>query len=98
MYKYNTLKIANLSEQELIDSNNPFALAVLAAKSVHLFQGIKNEEERDKSLLAYKRKLLELLVSRDIPKEKIPVLMNFLLYYVNFENKELNTNFDLEVK
>jgi hypothetical protein len=40
VYKFNTLKIADHSYDELIANENPFALAILAAKSAHLVGGI----------------------------------------------------------
>lgn len=97
-YKYNTYKIANQSYDELIEDNNPFALAVLTAKSALMLGNIKDEDERDRRLFGYKRKLLRLLVSRKMPRKKIEALLYFLRFYIVFENNDFNTKFDNEVK
>lgn len=98
VYKFNTLKIADHDYDELMANENPFALAILAAKSAHLVAGIKNKEERDKCLLAYKRRLFRLLMSRNMPRRKIESLTKFLNSYVNFENEDLKASFEQEVK
>lgn len=98
VYKFNTLKIADHGYDELIANENPFALAILAAKAAHLVAGIKNKEERDKCLLAYKRRLFRLLMSRNMPRRKIKSLTKFLNSYVNFENEDLTIKFAQEVK
>lgn len=96
VYKFNTLKIADRDYDELMANENPFALAILAAKSAHLVAGIENKEERDKCLLAYKRRLFRLLMSRNMPGRKIKSLMKFLNSYINFDNRELDAKFEQE--
>ena len=81
-----------------IASHNPFALAVLTAKTSLMLGNIKDNLERDKRLYAYKRKLLRLLISREIPKEKIQALLYFIRFYVNFENEEFNVKFEGKIK
>jgi len=97
-YQYNTLKIANQDGDILFASENPFALAVLIAKSSLLIAKINDKEQHDKTLLLYKRRLTRELLLRKMPKNKILALMRFLQLYVIFENEELNATFDSEVK
>ncbi|MDB5156161.1 MAG: hypothetical protein JWR50_868 [Mucilaginibacter sp.] len=97
-YTFNTYKIAGQSDEELLASDNPFALVVLTAKTAFSGSGIKNSLERDELLLNLKVKLAKQLLIRQIPKEKIRVLMNFLRYYTRFENSEINSKFEQVVE
>nr|WP_294873160.1 hypothetical protein [uncultured Pedobacter sp.] len=97
-YTFNTYKIANQSEQELLTSNNPFALVILTAKASMQGKNIKNGSQRDELLLTLKLKLAKQLLIKKIPKNKVRVLMNFLKYYVRFENPEINTKFEEQVE
>jgi predicted transposase/invertase (TIGR01784 family) len=38
------------------------------------------------------------LLAKQIAKEKIRVLMNFLRYYIRFENQDINTKFEQQVE
>jgi predicted transposase/invertase (TIGR01784 family) len=97
-YTFNTCKIASQSDEELMASDNPFALVVLTIKAALAGKNIKDTDEKDELLFALKLKLAKLLLTRQIAKEKIRVLMNFLKYYVRFENPDINTKFEQEVK
>jgi predicted transposase/invertase (TIGR01784 family) len=97
-YTFNTYKIAIQNERELLASNNPFALVVLTAKAALAGKKIKDSLERDELLLGLKLKLVKVLLTRQISKEKIRTLMNFLKYYVRFENRDINTKFEQEVE
>ncbi len=97
-YKFNTYKIVNQNDGDLLANDNPFALVVLTAKTALAGKNIKNSYERDELLLGLKLKLAKLLLTRKIAKEKIRVLMNFLRYYVSFENPDINTKFEQEVE
>lgn len=55
-----------------------------------------NAESRDHILLEIKLKLLREILSKDIPKNKIRSLVNFLTYYVWFEKQETNRIFEEE--
>ncbi len=79
-------------------NENPFALVVLTAKTALSGRGIKNSLERDKQLLDLKIELAKQLLNRQIPKEKIRVLMNFLRYYTRFENPEIHSKFEQAVE
>lgn len=97
-YKFNTYKIAGQPEQELLASNNPFALVVLTAKVAMQGKEIKDSKERDELLLSLKLNLAKQLLVKQIHKEKVRVLMNFLKYYVRFENPDINAKFEEQVQ
>ncbi|WP_426667071.1 Rpn family recombination-promoting nuclease/putative transposase [Mucilaginibacter sp. McL0603] len=97
-YTFNTYKIASQSDEELLASENPFALVVLTAKTALSGSGIKSSLERDELLLNLKLELAKQLLIRQIPKEKVRVMMNFLKYYTRFENPEINSKFELAVE
>jgi hypothetical protein len=59
---------------------------------------IIDEKERDALLLKLKLELARQLLAKQIAKEKIRVLMNFLRYYVRFENSDINAKFEQEVE
>jgi len=48
-------------------------------------------------LLELKIKLTKQLLTKHIPKEKIRALMNFLKYFVRFENQLINAKFEKEI-
>jgi len=97
-YTFNTYKIAGQSDEALQASDNPFALVVLTAKAALAGKDLKSSLERDESLLNLKLSLTRLLLAKQIAKEKIRVLMNFLRYYIRFENQDINTKFEQQVE
>lgn len=97
-YTFNTYKIANQNDETLKASNNPFALVVLTAKAAFAGKNLKSSRERDELLLNLKLNLTRLLLTKKIAKEKIRVLMNFLRFYIRFENQDINTKFEQQVE
>lgn len=97
-YTFNTYKISGDNDEELRVSNNPFAIVVLTVRASLAGRRIKDTLERDQLLLALKLKLARDLLAKAISKEKIRVLINFLRYYVRFENPDVNLKFDKEVE
>ncbi|WP_158795454.1 hypothetical protein [Pedobacter sp. L105] len=93
LYTFKTYKIANQKEEELLASNNPFALVVLAAKTVLMSKKIKDNGQRDQQLLAVKTNLVKQLLSKGLNKEKVRIIMNFINYYINFDSNEINIKF-----
>lgn len=91
-YSFNTYKIIDQSAAELEASNNPFAMAVLSAKTILL-----NQTKGDKQLFEQAFNLAKTLLTMQMPKEKIRKVMNFLRYYINFENTGILTKFDEEI-
>lgn len=91
-YEFNSCKILELNEKELFASNNPFALVALTARTA-----IKKGKVQEKELFELKLNLARLLLNKQIPKEKIRVLMNFIKLYVRFGNEELVAKFEEEI-
>lgn len=88
-YEFNTCKIIDLDGTELEASNNPFAMALLSAKLSLSRPGIKDQQLFN---LAYD--LARRLLRKEMPKEKIRNVMNFLRYYLRFENPEMIAKFE----
>ena len=73
-YEFNTYIVKKQSEEQLVNSDNPFALAVLACLYI-----IKSKKDYTK-LLDYKRKLARLCFDKAYPKWAI----RDLLLFINF--------------
>lgn len=97
-YRFNMYKIAEQDDEALLASNNPFALVVLTAKAAFAGKNLNNGSQSDEALLRVKIQLARELLIRRIAKGKIRGLMNFLRYYVRFDNSEVNTIFEQEVE
>jgi predicted transposase YdaD len=89
VYKFNTMRITDYSDEELMANENPFAIVLLVAK-----QGMLKGDEFDQILLDKKMLIINLLHDRGIyTKEKINAIMIFLNNYVLFKEPENNSNF-----
>lgn len=97
-YTFNTYKIAQQSDQELLASDNPFAMVILTAKIAMKGKDLKDGNPRDELLLDLKLTLAKQLLIKQIPKNKVRVIMNFLKYYVRFENPDINAKFEEQVE
>ena len=91
-YSYNTYKIIDQDDASLKASNNPFAMAVLAAKLVLLRPALPDQQLLDRASALVKN-LLNMQMSRD----KIRKVMNFLRYYIHFENPEMIAKFEQRI-
>ena len=91
-YSYNTYKIIDQDDAVLEASNNPFAMAVLTAKLTLSKPQLHDEQLYDQAYNLAKR-----LLTKQMPKEKIRQVMNFLRYYLRFENKEILSKFTKEI-
>ena len=91
-YSYNTYKILDQNDAALEASNNPFAMAILSAKLVLASKKLEDQQLFD---LAYA--LAKRLLNKQMPKDKIRRVMNFLRYYLHFENQEMFTKFEQEI-
>lgn len=92
-YEYNTYKITDQSEQELLISNNPFAIVILSVKAA-----LKSKRINELELFQLKIDLAKTLLRKQFPKEKIRAIMNFLKYYVRFDSEETIIKFDKEIE
>ncbi len=88
-YRYNVYKISQQSEDELLKSDNPFAMVVLIARSV-----LNNKQLDDAALMEIKKRLAKELFKKSYSKEKIYNLLTFLMSYIRFENEENNLIFE----
>lgn len=93
-YRYNIYSVASQNEKMLLSGDNPFALVVLTAKAALSGRHIKDSRERDEVLLEEKLHLARELLGRKMSKDKVRVLMNFLRYYIHFENQNINHIFE----
>ena len=92
-YEFNTYKVIDHSEEDLLKSNNPFAQVILTVLAAIQSKGLQEEE-----IFNIKIELTRRLLSKDITKNKIRAIMNFLRYYIHFENHEMNIKFDKEIE
>lgn len=91
-YQYNVLSVLDYDDSELIESDNPFAMVVLAAKKAML-QG----KGLDEKLLEQKLLIAKLLYGKGFKKRKIHAILSFLHNYVRFEKPETNRIFEREI-
>ncbi|NBA88693.1 hypothetical protein GVN16_23165 [Emticicia sp. CRIBPO] len=88
LFEFNTYKVLNQDENNLKNSNNPFAMAVLTVLIT-----LKSKKSGDEKLFELKHSLLRNLIRGKIPPKKIDGLMTFLRLYLRFENPEYNNKF-----
>ena len=72
IYRFTNYIIAEQNEQELLESENPFAIAVLA--TLYTYQTVNDAERR----FAFKRKVFELAQKKNIPIDKMAKLLTFV--------------------
>jgi hypothetical protein len=89
LFEFNTYKVVEQDSQKLAESDNPFALVILTA-----FTAIKKGKISQEELFDLKIELAKLMLSRQIHKDKIRGMMNFLKLYVRFGNDENLSKFD----
>ncbi len=71
-YYFNNFIVIEQDDEKLMASDNPIAIAILAAKYTHL------TGENDINRFKYKRKVFELATNKKIPREKILNLLIFV--------------------
>ncbi|MBM7572701.1 hypothetical protein [Aquibacillus albus] len=78
-YQYNMYKFNDHEEKELIESNNPFAIAVLAAKYAN--ESKDDEEKRYR----FKRKLFRLILQKSsYPPVERRIYIATLIYFIDY--------------
>ncbi|MDC3416676.1 hypothetical protein [Aquibacillus salsiterrae] len=78
-YQYNLFKISDYSEDELLNSDNPFAMAILAAKYVH-----ETKDDVEKRY-QFKIKLMKILSQkRKYPHEYNRMYISVLIYFIDY--------------
>lgn len=91
-YVFNSFKIIEQDDDILAASDNPFAIAIAAAKLALDSQKLGEQILFDKAYNLAKR-----LLTKKMPKTKARQLMVFLRHYARFENQNLITKFDQEI-
>jgi hypothetical protein len=84
-FKYNTFSVATQSEMELLQSDNPFALVILA--NLYVIQSKGDIELRAR----LKRKLLKHIASSNFPYEIVRNIFNFAVYFITLPSEEEKT-------
>lgn len=92
-YEYNTYKIVEQSEEDLLKSTNPFSIVILTVKAA-----LKSKKSNELELFELKLNLAKTLLQKQFPKEKIRALMNFLKYHIRFDKEETMIKFDTEIE
>ena len=92
-YQYNTYKVADQNEADLLANNNPFALVVLTA-----LRAIKAHKATDNDLMALKLDLYRTMISRQIDKTTMRALANFLKMYIPFAKPEISLTFEKQIE
>ena len=82
IYEYRTYKVLEQNEEALINSDNPFAMVILAA----LYR-IRNEQETPEIQYDFKLQLIRMLIAQKIPKSKILHLLIFIDSLVKLSEK-----------
>jgi len=90
-YEFNTYVLRDHTPTELAKDPNPFA-AVMEAAWQHL-----NRPVDDQSLRLLKLDMIQRLKARNIPREKISLIIDFIHYFVPFTNSEINANFEQDL-
>jgi len=97
IYEYKTLCITDYTDEELMKSNNTFALVLLVAKEAFLkVEG--SDKEWDEVLLEQKLLIFKLLKKRlKVGDRKYNAILLFLKNYVLFKNPETNLTFTKQI-
>ncbi|MDZ7896823.1 MAG: hypothetical protein U5N85_02185 [Arcicella sp.] len=88
-YDFNSYKVLEANEEELLQSNNPFAMVILTTLTA-LKKGKISQEE----LFDMKIDLARRLFEKGFEKQKIRGMLNFLKLYIRFDNTDLIHKFD----
>ena len=88
-YRFNAFSVRQAVEKDLLASDNPFALVVLAAK--YLLNTRKDPQKR----YSFKRKLVTLALEKGYERPKVVVLLRFVYLIVSLP-KVLETQFEEE--
>lgn len=90
-YEFHTYVLVDQNLEELLQSNNPFAIVLATA-----WLGLKRKPN-DSKLFSFKKELIRNLYKKGYPKAKIAALLDFIRYYVNFTNSEFSSKFEEEI-
>lgn len=91
VYTFNTYVLCEHTPAELSQNPNPFA-AVMEAAWQYL-----DKPADDQALRALKLDLIGRLKMRNIPRDKITLIINFIKFYLPFTNSEIEANFEQDL-
>ena len=91
-YRYNYIELRKLDDDELLKSDNPFDLALFAAKKA---LGYKSEEQKK---FFYLLKLTKILASKGWSREDRSDLLRFIARIINLKDKALWAQYRKDVK
>lgn len=94
VYEYNTLRISEFSDEELENSENPFAVVILAARKALLTGKIPEKALMEEKLLLARM----LLGKKRFPRAKIKKIMAFLKKYISLSDDANNLILDQQLK
>ena len=93
LYTYPTISILDFTDEELEQSDNPFAHVILAARTSLLEGKISEPDLLERKLLIAKK-----LLQKGFSARKIRAIFVFLENYVLFEDPKMNRNFSVRVQ
>jgi hypothetical protein len=91
-YQFNVYKVLDANENDLKQSENPFAVVVRVVQTA-----LKKDKLSENQLFELKMELVRELLKKNFPKEKIRCLLQFLKLYIRFDNQELINKFEIEL-
>ncbi|WP_035727702.1 Rpn family recombination-promoting nuclease/putative transposase, partial [Eisenibacter elegans] len=93
IYQFDTFKLLNKSDAELNIPNNLFSVVMLTAK-----KALEKQHLQDAAQLRWKRDLVMELQTAKYSTQKIRQLLNFIRFYVRFEQNDSLLTFNNEVQ
>src|SRR5680860_996347 len=91
-YEYNTYKILDQKENDLLKIDNPFAIVVLT-----VLAALKMSKNTGLEQVKIKVRLAKNLLAKKYPNETIRDMLNFIKFYVRLKQDKLNLLYDQEV-
>ena len=88
-YQFRICKIMDLDILELEASENPFAIALATA-----WYGLRHNSRDDSQKLGFKIQLVKRLLQRNMSRERIKKVLEFIKYYSKFDQPELYDKFE----
>ncbi len=93
VYEYHAFSILDFTDEELEESDNPFAVVVLVAKTALLEGKLPEQELLDRKVLVANK-----LFKKGFPARKVRAILAFLESYVLFDHPEMNRIFAERIK
>lgn len=91
-YQYNTYKVIEQNETELLSHDNPFALVVLTA-----LKAIQSKKATEDDLMQLKTDLFRNMILRQMEKSTMHALLSFLKMYIPFSKPESMSIFEHQI-